>query len=64
MILEYSFQHYQKDQKSYLMTDGLDLYRMLQDYFEYYNTQRRHQGIDDHISEEVYENKVKLKVAT
>lgn len=54
-----------KYEKVYLNppVDGLDLYRMLEDYFDYYNTQRRHQGIDDHIPEEVYGKKVKLKVA-
>jgi putative transposase len=54
-----------KYEKVYLdpPVDGLDLYRMLEEYFVYYNTQRRHQGIGDHIPEEVYGKKVKLKVA-
>ncbi len=28
---------------------GIDLYKQLKDYFKYYNTQRRHQGIDNQI---------------
>lgn len=33
---------------------GLELYEMLQEYFAYYNDERRHQGIDDRIPAEMY----------
>ncbi len=38
-----------KNEKVYLNppSDGLDLYNKLEDYFEYYNTKRRHSSIDD-----------------
>lgn len=33
---------------------GIDLYRQLNDYFNWYNTKRRHQGIDNQIPAERY----------
>jgi putative transposase len=46
-----------KYEKIYLNppTDGIHLYELLIEYFEYYNRERRHQGIDDRIPNEVYE---------
>ncbi|QEC52552.1 IS3 family transposase [Anseongella ginsenosidimutans] len=35
-------------------SDGLECYRGLQVYFEYYNTQRRHQSLDDQVPLTVY----------
>tara|TARA_R110002096_G_C14510601_1_gene716106 strand:- start:70 stop:894 length:825 start_codon:yes stop_codon:yes gene_type:complete len=34
--------------------DGLELHHMLEDYFTYYNTQRRHSGIQNQIPERLY----------
>ena len=34
--------------------DGLELYRMMDDYFEYYNEQRRHTRIRDEIPGQIY----------
>ena len=36
---------------------GIDLYQKLKTYFSYYNTQRRHQGIENEIPLERYLNK-------
>lgn len=35
--------------------DGVELYHGINEYFEWYNTERRHQGIDYEIPREVYE---------
>lgn len=34
--------------------DGLDLYEQIKSYMNYYNKERRHQGIDDQIPEKLY----------
>ncbi len=34
--------------------NGTDLYLLLADYFNYYNMERRHTGIDDQIPEQLY----------
>ncbi len=34
--------------------DGIQLYKMVRDYFEYYNEKRRHSGISDKIPSDVY----------
>jgi len=39
--------------------DGLECYQGLQVYFEYYNTQRRHQSLDDQIPLIVYQQALK-----
>jgi len=38
--------------------DGLALYRMLNEYFEYYNKERRHSGINDEIPQQIYRKAV------
>lgn len=45
-----------KYEKIYLnpVSDGLSLYQMLQEYFQYYNFERRHQSIDDRFPFELY----------
>lgn len=43
-------------------SDGLECYRGLRDYFEYYNTQRRHQSLNDETPMIVYQQQLK-KVA-
>ena len=35
--------------------DGLELYQLVDEYFEYYNEQRRHSGINDEIPSRVYQ---------
>lgn len=40
-------------------SDGLECYRGLNEYFEYYNTQRRHQSLDNQTPLTVYEQKLK-----
>lgn len=54
-----------KYEKLYLQppSDGVDLYRLVLEYFQYYNNERRHQGINDQIPNELYEKKTKLEVA-
>lgn len=51
-----------KYEKIYLNppTDGTDLYRSLAQYFNYYNTKRRHTGIDNQIPEHLYYNPKKV----
>ena len=51
-----------KYEKLYLSppTDGLDLYQKVDEYFHYYNTERRHTSIDDQRPMDVYKQ---LKVA-
>jgi len=36
--------------------DGLNLYQQLNDYFKYYNYERRHQSLDDQVPISIYEN--------
>ncbi len=36
------------------LESGIDLFRQLENYFTWYNTQRRHQGIDNDIPAEKY----------
>lgn len=45
-----------KYEKLYLYPpkDGTDLYLLLAEYFNYYNIERRHSGIDDQIPEQLY----------
>lgn len=45
-----------KYEKLYLYPpkDGTDLYLILAEYFNYYNMERRHSGIDDQIPEQLY----------
>ncbi len=54
-----------KYEKVYLNppSTGLELYEMLSVYFDYYNTERRHQGIDDNIPAEMYLQGAKKKAA-
>jgi putative transposase len=54
-----------KYEKLYLQppVDGVDLYQLVLEYFQYYNYVRRHQGIDDRIPNELYEIKAKMEVA-
>ena len=54
-----------KYEKLYLQppVDGVDLYQLVLEYFQYYNYVRRHQGIDDRIPNELYERKTKMEVA-
>ena len=33
---------------------GLDLYKKLAEYFNYYNFERRHQSLDDQIPSDIY----------
>ena len=40
-------------------SDGLECYRGLRDYFEYYNTKRRHQSLGDEIPMQVYQQLLK-----
>lgn len=40
-------------------SDGLECYRGLQTYFEYYNTQRRHQSLEDQVPLRIYEQALK-----
>lgn len=51
-----------KYEKIYLNppTSGLHLYELLNEYFEYYNNQRRHQGIENQIPKEVFNQKLKV----
>jgi putative transposase len=39
---------------------GVDLYHQMHDYFTFYNTQRRHQGIDNQIPEKRYQKQIKI----
>ncbi|MEM6642782.1 MAG: IS3 family transposase [Bacteroidota bacterium] len=50
-----------KYEKLYLNppNDGTDLYLMIAEYFNYYNMERRHSGIDNHIPEELYSDLIK-----
>lgn len=34
--------------------DGIQLYHLVHEYFEYYNTQRRHSGLNDEIPQQAY----------
>lgn len=40
-------------------SDGLECYRGLKEYFDYYNTQRRHQSLDNQTPLTAYEQKLK-----
>ncbi len=39
---------------------GVDLYHQMQYYFTFYNTERRHQGIDNQIPEKRYQKQIKI----
>lgn len=39
-------------------SDGIDCYKGLKEYFEYYNTHRRHQGIGNQCPKAVYKNQL------
>lgn len=54
-----------KYEKLYLQppVDGVDLYQLVLEYFQYDNYVRRHQGIDDQIPNKLYEMKAKMEVA-
>ncbi|MEM9687181.1 MAG: IS3 family transposase [Bacteroidota bacterium] len=39
--------------------DGLQCYKGIKEYFEYYNNQRRHQSLDDEVPVKVYQQKLK-----
>ena len=39
---------------------GVDLYHQMKYYFTFYNTERRHQGIDDQIPEKRYQKQIKI----
>ena len=39
--------------------DGLDVYLLLAEYFEYYNEQRRHEGINDEIPRDLFDQQLK-----
>jgi len=41
-------------------SDGLECYRGISNYFEYYNTQRRHQSLDNEHPASLYKQKAKL----
>lgn len=40
-------------------SDGLECYRGVKEYFEYYNTQRRHQSLENKTPLAVYEQTLK-----
>lgn len=50
-----------KYEKLYLNppTDGMDLYLKTAEYMEYYNFERRHEGINDQIPKELFNEKIK-----
>lgn len=54
-----------KYEKLYLSpaTDGMELYGQLEEYFDYYNNERRHQTIHDEIPVERYSKALKMKAA-
>ena len=54
-----------KYEKIYLNppSDGLDLFNKLNEYFEFYNTERRHESIDYQIPGELFEDKESEKQA-
>lgn len=54
-----------KYEKLYLSptSDGLQLYSQLEEYFDYYNHERRHQTIHDEIPASRYLNTLKIKAA-
>lgn len=39
---------------------GVDLYHQMKNYFTFYNTERRHQGIDNQIPEKRYQKQIKI----
>ncbi len=43
--------------------DGVELYGQLEEYFDYYNHERRHQTINDEIPAERYFTALKIKAA-
>jgi putative transposase len=45
------------------VNDGMDLYGQLEDYFDYYNHERRHSTIHDEIPAERYGRALKMKAA-
>lgn len=51
-----------KDEHVYLFpaSDGLESYRGLRDYFEYYNQDRRHQSLDDETPISIYQESMGL----
>lgn len=54
-----------KYEKIYLnpAKDGTDLYLQIAEYMDYYNNQRRHEGIDDEIPIEMYRQSTKNEMA-
>lgn len=54
-----------KYEKLYLSPpeNGIDLHQKLNDFFNYYNYERRHQGIEDHRPADWYYNQPKVKAA-
>lgn len=54
-----------KYEKLYLSPpeNGIDLHQKLSDFFQYYNFERRHQGIEDYKPSDWYFNQVKAKAA-
>jgi len=54
-----------KYEKLYLnpADDGVERYTHLSDYFEYYNTERRHEGINDEIPISLFDNRLINKAA-
>ena len=42
--------------------DGNDLYHKLDDYFKYYNTERRHSSIENKRPTELYRETIKIAV--
>lgn len=43
-------------------SDGLECYQGIKTWFDYYNTQRRHQSLEDEIPEQVYQRSINLKL--
>ncbi|QMU66077.1 MAG: hypothetical protein GKR88_18550 [Flavobacteriaceae bacterium] len=41
-------------------SDGRECYRGLKEYFEYYNTQRRHQSIGNQHPQTIYQQTLKI----
>ena len=39
--------------------DGVDLYQLVDEYFNYYNFERRHEGLEDEIPYDIYSHQLK-----
>ena len=39
--------------------DGVDLYQLVDEYFNYYNFERRHEGLEDEIPYDTYTRQLK-----